>query len=186
MHESYEKERRRLLRACREERERIIIKQAAAAAGSDRCDGVGRDRWNGAGRDKWGGAKKLSTLQRVREIDTSSSKSKDGRDSDERTGPGQDVEHRQGIRRISDSDGSRSTCNADNKERNRLKVDKSLVPSLGLQLERLTRDIRREMSVTVPDRDRKIAALMLLKHQEEQTRLTLRQLEEQERQEARR
>ncbi|XP_073338308.1 coiled-coil domain-containing protein 185-like [Pagrus major] len=59
-------------------------------------------------------------------------------------------------------------------------------PATEVQLRRLTKDIRKQMCVTVSETDRKIAALMLVKHQEEQDALKLCQQEEQEREEARR
>lgn len=58
--------------------------------------------------------------------------------------------------------------------------------AIEMKVERLSKDINEEMCVSVSERDRKIAALMLLKHQEEQASLKLCQKQEQERQEARR
>uniref|UniRef100_A0A3Q4AIZ6 Coiled-coil domain containing 177 n=1 Tax=Mola mola TaxID=94237 RepID=A0A3Q4AIZ6_MOLML len=106
MHESYQSERRRLLRMCQEERGRII--QAAAA------------RWPDSNSQVPGKVKDYSEDRHA-------------------AGP---------------------------------------VP--------LAEDIRKEMCVTVSERDRKIAALMLLKHREQQECLKLSQQEELERQEARR
>ncbi|MEQ2199516.1 hypothetical protein XENOCAPTIV_000802, partial [Xenoophorus captivus] len=54
------------------------------------------------------------------------------------------------------------------------------------KLQKITSEIKGKTCITVPERDRKIAALMLVKHQEEQERLKLSQQEEQKRQEARR
>lgn len=54
------------------------------------------------------------------------------------------------------------------------------------KVERLTKDINEEMCVSVSERDRKIAALMLLKHQEEQASLKRCQKQEEERQQAHR
>ncbi|KAM4607889.1 uncharacterized protein ACJ7VT_016030 [Polymixia lowei] len=171
MHESYEKERRRLLKLCREERERII-----KDAGDTRLD-----------------TKKLSALETVLELasGSSDSKSKDENAVNETTGSIPHLE--QSLRRKS---VSRSTCSAKG-EQNGLRPDKNRVSSLSLgdlrqspatemQLKRLTRDIKKEMRVTVSERDHKIAALMLVKHQEEQAHLKLCQQEEQERQETRR
>ncbi|XP_054455583.1 coiled-coil domain-containing protein 177 [Anoplopoma fimbria] len=59
-------------------------------------------------------------------------------------------------------------------------------PATEMKLDRLTREIKKKMCVTVSERDRKIAALMLVKHRDEQSCLKLSQREEQERQEARR
>ncbi|XP_008428386.1 coiled-coil domain-containing protein 177 isoform X1 [Poecilia reticulata] len=59
-------------------------------------------------------------------------------------------------------------------------------PSAERKLQKITSEIKRKTCITVPERDRKIAALMLVKHQKEQERLKLCLQEEQERQEARR
>ncbi|XP_063730193.1 coiled-coil domain-containing protein 177 [Eleginops maclovinus] len=64
--------------------------------------------------------------------------------------------------------------------------DLRYTPATDMKLERLTRDINKEMCVTLSEKDRKIAALMLVKHQEEQASLKRCQREEQDRQEARR
>lgn len=57
--------------------------------------------------------------------------------------------------------------------------------STGMRIQRLTSEIQRKMCVTVSERDQKIAALMLVKHEEKQERLRLSQQEEQKREEAR-
>ncbi|KAI4888528.1 hypothetical protein NFI96_006853 [Prochilodus magdalenae] len=59
-------------------------------------------------------------------------------------------------------------------------------PATARRLGRLKQDICRKLSVTVPEKDCKIAALMLVKQEEEQALLLQRQLEEQRREEARR
>ncbi|XP_048126015.1 LOW QUALITY PROTEIN: coiled-coil domain-containing protein 177 [Alosa alosa] len=56
-------------------------------------------------------------------------------------------------------------------------------PATERQLERLTRDIQKKMSITVPEKDRKIAALMLVKHEDEQVRQRLSVWEERQRRE---
>ncbi|XP_074501465.1 uncharacterized protein LOC141773502 [Sebastes fasciatus] len=149
MHESYEKERMKLLRMCREERERII-----------------RDRWPGCDD-------KVSCLEVVKpEL----------------------KDHRQtsGIQYaelcFKGKSASRSSCsNRDRSTECSFNLgDLRHTPATERKLERLTRDINKEMCVTVSERDRKIAALMLVKHQEEQACAKLCQQEEQERQEARR
>ncbi|XP_049456840.1 coiled-coil domain-containing protein 177 [Epinephelus fuscoguttatus] len=158
MHESYEKERMKLLQMCREERERII--QAAG--------------------DRWPGSSKVSGLGVAPDT-----KLKDHR------------RDRQSTRPIPYADlcfkgksVSRSSCS--NRDPDRSTVcsfslgDLRHTPATERKLERLTNDIKKEMCVTVSERDRKIAALMLVKHQEEQASLKLSQQEEQDRQEARR
>ncbi|MFT7805595.1 coiled-coil domain-containing protein 177-like [Arapaima gigas] len=54
------------------------------------------------------------------------------------------------------------------------------------ELERLARDIRKETSVAVPQKDRKIAALMLARREDEESRLRRSQRDEELREEARR
>lgn len=155
MHESYENERRRLLRTCQEERERII--QAA----------------------KWSSGNNQDSGLEVATTDYSRDRRKVG------ATPRADL-------RITGKSVSTS-CSATGERH----PDRSPVCSLGLgdfkhsldtqmKLEKLTRDINKEMCVTVSERDRKIAALMLVKHQEEQFCLKLCQQTELGRQEARR
>ncbi|XP_070772762.1 coiled-coil domain-containing protein 177-like [Enoplosus armatus] len=167
MHDSYEKERMKLLQMCREERERII------EAAGDRRPG---DRWPA-------GSNKVSGLEVV----------PDTKLKDHST-------DRQANRSIPYADLcfkgkslSGSSCSAaGNRHPDRSTVcsfslgDHRRSPATEMKLERLTRDIRKEMCVTVSERDRKIAALMLVKHEEEQACLKLCQQEEEERQEARR
>ncbi|KAK7901420.1 hypothetical protein WMY93_018189 [Mugilogobius chulae] len=58
-------------------------------------------------------------------------------------------------------------------------------PATERKLESITTAINKEMNVTVSEEDKKIAALMLARHEEEQLRLELSYKEEQERHEAR-
>ncbi|XP_029305672.1 coiled-coil domain-containing protein 177 [Cottoperca gobio] len=157
MHESYEKERMKLLQMCRQERERIIREAAG---------------------DRWPGSDKVSGLEVVPDI-----KLKDHSRDRHTMGP------------IPYADlcfkGEYTSRNS-NREPDRSTVcsfslgDLRHTPATEMKLERLTKDINKEMCVTLSEKDRKIAALMLVKHQEEQACLRLRQQEEQERQEARR
>ncbi|XP_019726054.1 coiled-coil domain-containing protein 177 [Hippocampus comes] len=59
-------------------------------------------------------------------------------------------------------------------------------PAIQMKLQRLTEDIRRKMRVSVSQTDRKIAALMLVKHQEEVDRLSHRHQMDDEREQAHR
>ncbi|KAL2083276.1 hypothetical protein ACEWY4_021049 [Coilia grayii] len=54
------------------------------------------------------------------------------------------------------------------------------------ELERLTRDIQSKLSITVPEKDRKIAALMLVRHEDEWSRQQLSLWEERQREEEQR
>ncbi|KAM9726830.1 uncharacterized protein ACNS7B_017661 [Menidia menidia] len=156
MHESYEKERSKLLKMCHGERERMI-----QAAGGRRAGG------------------RLEVL--------SDKKLKDQSLERQTNGP---VPYAELC--LKQDSASRSTCSyADKKD-----PDRCVVSSLSLgdvrhsrateiKLRRLTTDVNKKMCVTVSERDRKIAALMLAKHQEEQERLKLSRLEERRRQEER-
>ncbi|XP_070697656.1 coiled-coil domain-containing protein 177-like [Pempheris klunzingeri] len=151
MHESYEKERTKLLQMCREEREKIIQAGDRGREGPDRTP-----------KDPPGDGQVMGPV------------------------PYADL-------CLKGKPVSRSSCSpAGVAPQDRSTVcsfslgDLRHTPATETKLEKLTRDIRREMCVTVSERDRKIAALMLVRHQEEQDSLTLCQQEEQERQEARR
>lgn len=159
MHESYEKERMKLLHMCQRERERII-----KAAG-----------------DRWQSNNNVSGLEVV-----SLTKLKDQSVDRQITGslPYADLCFK--VKSVSGSSWSA----AGNRDPDRSTVcsltlgDLRPLPASEKKLERLNKDINKKMSVTVSERDRKIAALMLVKHQEEQARLKLSQWEKQQRQEA--
>ncbi|KAK2824129.1 hypothetical protein Q5P01_021304 [Channa striata] len=159
MHESYEKERMKLLQMCHRERERII--QAAA----DRCPG----------------SRNVSCLEAV-----PVSKLKD-HSADRQTSlslPYADLCFKE------TSLNTPSCFAGGNRDPDRGTFSSFSLGDLRhsqateMELEKLTKDINKKMCVTVSERDCKIAAIMLVKHQEEQARLKLCQQEEQERQEA--
>ncbi|KAF3708375.1 Coiled-coil domain-containing protein 177 Myelin proteolipid protein-like protein [Channa argus] len=157
MHESYEKERMKLLQMCQRERERIIQRAG------DRCPG----------------SNKVSCLEVV-----PVSKLKD-HSTDRQTSwslPYADL-------CFKGKSLNTSSCSAvGNRDPDRGTLSSFSLGSLRhsqateMELERLTKDINKKMCVTVSERDCKIAAIMLVKHQEEQARLKLCQQEEQERQ----
>ncbi|XP_070962342.1 coiled-coil domain-containing protein 177-like [Oncorhynchus clarkii lewisi] len=180
LYEAYEREGRGILQLCREEREKIVLET------KERRPSL-----------------KLSALETVVEVESRNSledpKSREDSCDGLRTQTNQSVDH--SPRRKSVSNGRSSYSAAITREQNRNSLrptDKNMMvcslslgdlrhsPATERQLERLTRDVRKKMNVTVPEKDRKIAALMLVKHQEKQTRLMLSQQEEQEREEARR
>ncbi|XP_067091976.1 coiled-coil domain-containing protein 177 [Osmerus mordax] len=176
LYEAYEKKHRKLLRLCREDRERMIK--------------LAEDR----------SGKKLSALQTVLELDSESSDAKSRKDcgGEDDMKPGADPCVDEGFRKKSVS-RCRSFITTDTRQPIRLRTDDHnntvSIMSLGdlrhspateRQLERLTQYIKKEMHVTVPEKDRKIAALMLVKHQDEQARRKLSHQEEREREEARR
>ncbi|TWW78706.1 Coiled-coil domain-containing protein 177 [Takifugu flavidus] len=153
MHESYEKERRRLLQTRQEETGRIT----EAAGDRLQCN----------------------------DSQVSGPEVKDYKRDRRTTGPVQYADLC-----IKGGPASRSCSAADHPGRTRgcsfglgdLKYPKAIE----MKVERLTKDINEEMCVSLSERDRKIAALMLLKHQEEQDSLKHSQKQEQERQEAHR
>ncbi|XP_041866462.1 coiled-coil domain-containing protein 177 [Melanotaenia boesemani] len=158
MHESYEKERSRHLQMYHEEPERII--QVAESRRSD--------------------CKSASELEGL-----PGKKTKD-QSSDRQTGP---ILYADLC--LKGKSGSRSTL-ADKRDPDRSTVSSFSLgdfrhsPATEIKLQELTKEINKKMCVTIPERDRKIAALMLVKHQVEQDRLKLSQQEDQRRQEARR
>nr|XP_008281715.1 PREDICTED: coiled-coil domain-containing protein 177-like [Stegastes partitus] len=164
MHDSYEKERTKLLQMCRQERERIIQEDKRTL-------------------DRWPGGHKASGLEVLPHT-----KLKEPSAEIHTTGPVPYADLCSKGKSV-----SRSTCSvAGKRDSDRSTVcsfslgDLRHSPATEMQLQKLTKDINKEMCVTVPERDRKIAALMLVKHQEKEARLKLCQHEEQERQEARR
>ncbi|XP_059215678.1 coiled-coil domain-containing protein 177 [Centropristis striata] len=158
LHESYEKERMKLLQMCREEREKIIQ----------------------AGGNRWPGNNKVSGLDVVPDT-----KLKDLSRDRQTTGS---IQYADLCLKVKSA--SRSSCSNRDPDRSTISSfslgDLRHTPATEMKLKRLTRDINKKMCVTVSERDRKIAALMLVKHQEEQAGLRLSQQVEQERQEAHR
>ncbi|XP_034465691.1 coiled-coil domain-containing protein 177 [Hippoglossus hippoglossus] len=153
MHESYERERTKLLQMCREERERIIQGRAG-------------DRWPGLEEVPVAKVKDQSTQRHsIPYADLCLKGKPASRSSGSAAGPREPDRSTVCSYRLGDLRHS---------------------PATERKLERLTEDIRREMCVTVSERDRKIAALMLVKHEEEQARLEHCQQEKQEREEAQR
>lgn len=144
MHESYEKERKKLLQMCRDERERII------QAGGDRLPGRGGGKTSGM-------ETKLKDLSL----------------------PYADL--------CCTGKSVKSSCSAASNRSTGCSYSLGdLYPTQAteMKLQKLTQDIKKEMCVNVSERDCKIAALMLVKHQEEQASLQLSLREEKERQEA--
>ena len=153
MHESYERERMKLLQMCREERERIIQGRAG-------------DRWPGLEEVPVAKVKDQPTQRHsIPYADLCLKGKPASRSSGSAAGPRETDRSTVCSYRLGDLRHS---------------------PATERKLERLTEDIRREMCVTVSERDRKIAALMLVKHEEEQVRLEHCQQEKQEREEAQR
>ncbi|XP_061645945.1 coiled-coil domain-containing protein 177 [Phyllopteryx taeniolatus] len=155
MHESYKKDRRKLLQMCRDERERIMQQV-----------------------DRWPSTKKVSSLETRHDT-----KLKD------------DIAHETtdpfpyAHLCIRDRCASKTSCSAGGEpDRNTICSlgDLRHSPAIQMKLKRLTEDIRREMRVPISQTDRKIAALMLVRHHEEMDRVCHRQHRDEEREEARR
>ncbi|XP_077352207.1 uncharacterized protein LOC144001599 [Festucalex cinctus] len=138
IHESHEKERRKLLQMCRDERERIIQQVA-----------------------RWPNTKKISSLDPIPYAELC----------------------------IRDKSVTKTSCSAPGEPDRNTSCslgDLRHSPAIQMKLQRLTEDIRRKMCVPISQTDCKIAALMLLKHQEEVEHLSFRQQKDEEREEARR
>lgn len=158
MHESYEKERKKLLQMCREEREKIIQVR------------------NG---DKWPSGNTAPEVARNK-LPRSHSKHKDESHEDPITYAHLCFKGKSVIQQTKNNkDPDRSTlCSFS-------LGDLRHSPATERKLERITKAINKEMHVAVSEMDRKIAALMLVRHKEEQGRLELCHKEEQDRQETR-
>lgn len=162
MHESYEKERKKLLGMCQKERERIIQEEV--------------NRWPSGDCQLSGPRVTPGTKQTDPPVER----------------PNGSIKYAELC--VKSKPASRSTCSAATHTRKKTQKavcsislgDLRCSPSTETRVERLTKDIKKEMHVTVSERDRKIAALMLVKHQQEQALLKLSHHEELEREEARR
>ncbi|KAJ0066706.1 hypothetical protein NL108_002293 [Boleophthalmus pectinirostris] len=156
MHEMYEKERKKLLRMCKAERERLI-------QGSTE---------NKRPRD-----------QKAPEFGPGISR------TSTRTQSKKDEPYERPVT-YADLCFKRKSMSS-NKEPDRSTLcsislgDLRQSPACERKLERIATAINKEMNVTVSEEDRKIAALMLARHEEEQIRLEQSYNEEQERKEAR-
>lgn len=180
LYDAHEKERVRLLRLCREERERII----------EGGKGIGAS------------LKQFPALETVLEhlTDSQSTDSKSRNNTEalrKLESKLAETSHRR--RSVSFSETASSVANGDHFLQRptydgRLLSARSQIGSSNLslgdlrhspaterQLERLTRDIQKKMKLTVPEKDRKIAALMLVKHEDEQSRQQLSVWEERQR-----
>ncbi|XP_072293559.1 uncharacterized protein [Eucyclogobius newberryi] len=153
MHELYEMERKRLLRMCRAERERLIIQE---------CEEDSR------------GPKR----QKAPEVGPKTSAKTHSKKDEPSEGP------------ITYADlcfkGKSTSREHDRSTLCSISLgDLRQSPATERKLERITTAVNKEMNVTVSEEDRKIAALMLARHEEEQTRLEQSHKEEEERREAR-
>ncbi|XP_064174147.1 coiled-coil domain-containing protein 177 [Anguilla rostrata] len=177
LYEVYEKDRRRLVRRCREEREKIIVEGTERGQGSS--------------------VKKQAAFETELEQATESQNSEHKKFRKTVLGTSSGTKNTLGHGKTSSESSA-----GDMTERKSLKPEGTNVspreltvtslgdfrhtPATERKLEKLEREIRKETSVTVPEKDRKIAALMLLKHEDEQARLRQSQRADEQRKEAQR
>ncbi|CAL8257770.1 unnamed protein product [Lota lota] len=183
MHETYEKQRRKLLQLCREGRERIV-KEGPGALHLPALEVVGKavrstsdcssphsdaDNSSPAPQD-CGGQGFISSSTLGKPPPSTPTNNRNCESSSLR--PGNHNNHNNHNNMVSTS-SSHSLG------------DLRHSPATQTQLEKLVGDIHQKLRVMVSEKDRKIAALMLVKHQQEMGRLSLRKQEEREREEAR-
>ncbi|KAK1170964.1 coiled-coil domain-containing protein 177 [Acipenser oxyrinchus oxyrinchus] len=163
LYELHEKERRRELRDCREERLKIIEEEKEGRAPIPTCVPVSTIQKN------------TTPVSETKEEDKVNNSSESlGRNSNDK------------------SEASKKSPSSDYKAQKLAKVelkntgvqgyvgtslslgDLSHYPATEKKLQKLLMAVRRETCVSVPERDRKIAALMLAKHEEKKSRQQLR------------
>ncbi|XP_029107277.1 coiled-coil domain-containing protein 177 [Scleropages formosus] len=158
LYEVYERERRRRVRLCREERRKVMEEGALETVPEHAAESqISEPRAGRAGRDE-------------------APRRADKRPGQRGTTRGRSLSvERRGAPRSRD-------CIATSFSLGDLRHS----AATSQRLERLEREIRKERSVTVPHKDRKIAALMLARREEEELRLRRSQREEELREEAQR
>ena len=196
MHQTYEKERRKLLHLCREGRERIVKKDPDEKTARSPLPQTQRPA--------------LEVVGKAVRHSSSSDGCSPHTDADDSSPPPQDCSGKGfvGSRAPGKPPASTTTYTRNcalrslrlhNNYNSYNNNDDSVVstssghslgdlrhsPATQTRLARLTGDIRQKMRVTVSEKDRKIAALMLVKHREELSRLSLRKQGERDRREAR-
>ncbi|XDV49843.1 hypothetical protein PO909_019020 [Leuciscus waleckii] len=161
LYEEYERGRRERLRLCREERERII-----------------QEGWN-----RKSSVKPFTALETVLEqkAESQSTDSKAKSPSDPRFTD--DRVHSKSA--ITISDRFMTTC-AQKFPYSFSLADLRRSPATERRLKSLSQEISRKLCITIPEKDHKIAGLMLAKHEEEQFRLRQSNFEEQNREEEKR
>ncbi|XP_051477794.1 coiled-coil domain-containing protein 177 [Apus apus] len=173
LYEAYERERRRKLQQCRDERERIIreekrrilaplgsLPSSPAARAAPRAAAAG-PRPRGAGKAKTK-SHSLDSLQKRREGSWGKTSSESGASS---SYSGESLRERGGTA------GSRgrgaAAASAVLLGRSFSLGDLSHSPQTAQRVERIVREVKRRKGLSeVPERDKKIAALMIAKHQE--------------------
>ncbi|NXE10025.1 CC177 protein, partial [Lophotis ruficrista] len=181
LYEAYERERRRKLQQCRDERERIIreekrrilaplgslppspaarVASRAATAGGPRPHGEGKAR---APRGAKAKSHSLDSLQKRREGSWGKTSSESGASS---SYSGESLRERGG-KVGGRGRGAAVALNGSLLGRSFSLGDLSHSPQTAQRVERIVREVKRSKGLSeVPERDKKIAALMIAKHQE--------------------
>ncbi|XP_072104330.1 coiled-coil domain-containing protein 185-like [Mobula birostris] len=169
----HERERRRWLRECREERERIIEEEKAQRTPLPTF--VKFDAQRSTSESGFPNSYVLDALhegQSSSNVPLTDDKSPLPGWAVSREGSKQ-PDDRQAFAQVKRKD-SKDTSMVGYFQRNTNLGDLRQSPATARKLDKLVSEIRRESNVIIPERDRKIAALMLVKHQEEQERLEKR------------
>lgn len=161
LYEEYERGRRERLRLCQEERERII-----------------QEGWN-----RKSSVKPFTALETVLE-QKAESQSTDSK-AKSPSGPRFTDDRVHSKSAITISDRFTTTC-AQKFPYSFSLADLRRSPATERRLKSLSQEISRKLCITIPEKDHKIAALMLAKHEEEQFRLRQSNFEEQNREEEKR
>ncbi|XP_039528240.1 coiled-coil domain-containing protein 177 [Pimephales promelas] len=161
LYEEYEKGRRERLRLCQEERERII-----------------REGWNSKSS-----VKPFTALETVLEHKAESLSTDSKAKSPSDPSFTDDRAHSKSAITISDRF---TTTHAQRFPYSFSLADLRRSPATERRLKSLSQEISRKLCITIPEKDHKIASLMLAKHEEEQFRLRQSKFEEQNREEERR
>ncbi|XP_060710383.1 coiled-coil domain-containing protein 177-like [Hemiscyllium ocellatum] len=170
-YQEFERERRRRLRECREERQRIIEEEKARRTPIPTCV-----KFSALQSTNESGLPKTDVLDTVHE-DQSSSRAplSDGKNISSSVGAISEESKRPvDMSTQQKRKNSQDTSLSGYFRKNTSLGDLRQSPATAKKLDKLVSEIRRETNVIIPERDRKIAALMLVKHQEEQERLEQR------------
>ncbi|XP_030628164.1 coiled-coil domain-containing protein 177 [Chanos chanos] len=178
LYEAHEKKRRERLRLCREERERIIQDGRSIKSSSKQFLAL-ETVLEQASESQCSDSKFKHNSEGIRKEKNQSV----GELNCQQSTPSLSEKFREQCTRMSTqrAPDSRQHCQSSFSL-----GDLRQSPATERLLRELTQEIRRKRCITVPEKDCKIAALMLVKHEEEQDRLTQSHVEEQQREEARR
>ncbi|XP_038654913.1 coiled-coil domain-containing protein 177 [Scyliorhinus canicula] len=173
LHQEEERQRRRRLRECREERQRIIEEEKARRTPIPTFVKLSAPRPTNES-----GFPNSHVLDALHEEQSSS---KAPLSDDQNTSSSWAISREESKRAVDmwmpaqqKRKNSEDTSVSGYFRKNTSLGDLRQSPATAKKLDKLVSEIRRETNVIIPERDRKIAALMLVKHQEEQERLEQR------------